>query len=99
MLQGPYWLRSGKRRHENKWQVSNHARSPIETQVMPRHAQIFFIGSVSINCTSDMLQVDSPPLLPKEMEDINDFYDSPEDHKVDILEKLLEELHDARCRD
>ena len=54
---------------------------------------------MSINCTSDMLQVDSPPLLPKEMEDINDFYDSPEDHKVGILEKLLEELHDARCRD
>ena len=71
----------------------------IETRVMPRHAQIFFIGSVSINCTSDMLQVDSPPLLPKEMEDINDFYDSPEDHKVGILEKLLEELYDARCGD
>ena len=65
---------------------------------MPRHTRIF-LGSVNINCISDTLQVDSPPLLPKEMEDINDFYDSPEDHKVDILEKLLEELHDARCRD
>ena len=72
----------------------------IETRVMPRHAQIFFIGSVSINCMSDTLQVDSPPpLSPEEMGDINDFYDSPEDYKVGILEKLLEELHDARCGD
>ena len=43
---------------------------------------------------SDTLQVDSPPLLPEEMEDINNFYDNPEDHKVGILEELLEELHD-----
>ena len=74
-------------------------QKPIETQVMPRHAQIFFIGSVSINYMSDTLQVDSLPLSPEEMGDINDFYDGPEDHKVDILEKLLEELHDVRCGD
>ena len=49
---------------------------------------------------SDTLQVDSPPpLSPEEMGNINDFYDSPEDYKVGILEKLLEELHDARCGD
>ena len=35
---------------------------------------------------SDTLQVDSPPpLSPEEMWDINDFYDSPEDHKVEEL--------------
>ena len=45
------------------------------------------------------LQVDSPPLSPEEMEDINDFYDDPGDHKVGVLEELLEELHDARCGD
>ncbi len=44
---------------------------------------------------SDALQVDSPPLSPEEMGDINDFYDNPEDHKVGILE----ELHDAKCGD
>ena len=63
----------------------------------PSHAKVctnFLIGSVSINCMSDTLQVDSPPLLPEEMEDINNFYDNPEDHKVGILEELLEELHD-----
>ena len=49
----------------------------------------------------DTLQMDSlpPPLSPEEMEDINDFYDNPREHKVGILEELLEELHDARCGD
>ena len=47
----------------------------------------------------DALQVDSPPLSPEEMEDINYFYDDPGDHKVGVLEELLEELHGARCGD
>ena len=71
------------------WQDLNHAEARTN----------FFIGNVGIGCMPGTLQVDSPPLSPEEMEDINDFYDDPGDHKVGVLEELLEELHDARCGD
>jgi hypothetical protein len=38
-------------------------------------------------------QVDSPPLSDEEIDDIEEFYLHPEDHKIGSLDDLLKELH------
>ena len=57
------------------------------------------MGNVDIDCMTDSLHADSPPLSPEEMDDVNNFYDNPADQKVGTLEELLEDLHDVRCGD